>query len=234
MASPSQFMIFGHRGAAALEPENTVKSFKRAVSEGVDGVEFDVRNINGHLLVLHDDTLQRTAPKHSGKPEQYTFEQLREIDVGKGQNIPTLDEAIESIPFGKVVNIELKGAKTGALTALRIRQFPHHRFMVSSFLIPEIQEFQNESDSSQAVEIALLRSKLNLTTLEHARNIEASALNLSDSGVKSKTAKWARDEGLVLNVYTVNRLSRAQELKDWGVAGVFTDSPDAIKHEFLN
>lgn len=52
----------GHRGAAGLEPENTLRSFRRAAEEGADALELDLRvTHDGHLVVLHDPTVDRTT-----------------------------------------------------------------------------------------------------------------------------------------------------------------------------
>jgi glycerophosphoryl diester phosphodiesterase len=61
-------MIMGHRGAAALEPENTLRSIERAMEIGVDAVEIDVRlSKDRKLVVIHDSTVDRTwqRPDHT-------------------------------------------------------------------------------------------------------------------------------------------------------------------------
>jgi glycerophosphoryl diester phosphodiesterase len=57
------FLVVGHRGVAGHEPENTLRSFRRALEFGVDGIELDVRlSADGELVVFHDATLRRRAP----------------------------------------------------------------------------------------------------------------------------------------------------------------------------
>jgi len=52
----------GHRGARAYEPENTLRSFNRAVELGVDAVELDVRQTkDGELVVIHDPEVDKTT-----------------------------------------------------------------------------------------------------------------------------------------------------------------------------
>jgi glycerophosphoryl diester phosphodiesterase len=63
----------GHRGAAAVAPENTIASFRRAVELGPEAMELDVqRTKDGHLVVMHDDTADRTTDgttvNHSSGP----------------------------------------------------------------------------------------------------------------------------------------------------------------------
>ena len=55
-------LIIGHRGASAIAPENTLAAFKRAIQDGADGIEFDVRlSQDGVPVVIHDATLARTG-----------------------------------------------------------------------------------------------------------------------------------------------------------------------------
>jgi glycerophosphoryl diester phosphodiesterase len=61
MSFADAVVIIGHRGAAGLEPENTLPSFRRAYACGVSAVELDVYCVEGALVVIHDDTLERTT-----------------------------------------------------------------------------------------------------------------------------------------------------------------------------
>jgi glycerophosphoryl diester phosphodiesterase len=109
------FMIIGHRGAAGYEPENTLLSFRKAIDIGVDWIEFDLhRSADGHLVVIHDDTVDRTTGGQ-GKVSEMTLEELKKLDAGKGQRIPTFQEVIDlarghvkMIPEIKQEGIELE------------------------------------------------------------------------------------------------------------------------------
>lgn len=58
-------VITAHRGASGIEPENTMRAFRRAVELGADIVEFDVRaTADGELVIMHDRTLDRTTDGH--------------------------------------------------------------------------------------------------------------------------------------------------------------------------
>ncbi len=120
------FMIVGHRGAAGYEPENTLLSFQKAIEIGVDWIELDVhRSSDGHLMVIHDDTVDRTTRGH-GKVSEMTLAELKKLDAGKGQKIPTLQEAIDFMK-GKVrVIIEIKQEGTEADVVDADRAQRHH------------------------------------------------------------------------------------------------------------
>lgn len=83
-SSPNRLpLILGHRGASALSPENTLAAFSRAISDGADGIEFDVRlSHDQEPVVIHDATLKRTAGVDR-RVSELTAAELQEIDVGR-------------------------------------------------------------------------------------------------------------------------------------------------------
>jgi glycerophosphoryl diester phosphodiesterase len=101
--------IVGHRGAPALAPENTLASFDKARELGVDMVEFDVHlSSDKRCVVIHDETLDRTT-NGTGLVGAATYAELRELDAGEGQRIPSLDEVLTwAREVGMPVSVELK------------------------------------------------------------------------------------------------------------------------------
>ena len=106
-------LILGHRGASALAPENTLAAFSRAISDGADGIEFDVRlSHDGVPVVIHDASLKRTGliDRQVG---ELTAADLCEIDVGSwfvgraqnlnqsfsGEKLPTLASVFKLTPL---------------------------------------------------------------------------------------------------------------------------------------
>lgn len=64
--------IMGHRGASGLEPENTLRSFRKAIELGVDYIECDVHATkDGHLVLIHDSTVDRTT-NGTGEVKSFT------------------------------------------------------------------------------------------------------------------------------------------------------------------
>ena len=111
--------IIGHRGARNLEPENTLLSFQKALDLGVNVVECDVHMTkDGHAILMHDHNVDRTT-NGAGAPGDYTFEDIRKLDAGKGQQIPTLQELFELVVNKAEVHVELKDP-TALEPALRI------------------------------------------------------------------------------------------------------------------
>ena len=100
--------IIGHRGYPARYPENTVAGFLAALLAGAHGVELDVwLTRDNHPVVIHDPTTGRTGDRDLDVREA-TLRQLRELDLGMAQRIPTLEETLQAIPRGYTVMIEIK------------------------------------------------------------------------------------------------------------------------------
>lgn len=88
------FLIAAHRGGAALAPENTMAAFRNAVDAGVEWLEMDLQmSKDGYLVVIHDETVDRTT-NGTGRVRDLTFSELRKLDAGQGQQIPTFNEAL--------------------------------------------------------------------------------------------------------------------------------------------
>ena len=84
-------LIYGHRGARGVAPENTLASFQTCLKAGVNRCELDLHlSKDGQLMVIHDGTLKRTTGRR-GKVSQYTAEQLMQLDAR--QNTPTWPSA---------------------------------------------------------------------------------------------------------------------------------------------
>jgi glycerophosphoryl diester phosphodiesterase len=92
-----RIMLGGHRGNPAEHPENTLASFQSAIEAGCDLVECDVHlTADGELAVIHDHMLERTT-NGTGLVGTHTLAELRELDAGKGQRIPLLEELFDLV-----------------------------------------------------------------------------------------------------------------------------------------
>jgi glycerophosphoryl diester phosphodiesterase len=135
-------LIWGHRGASALEPENSVTAFARAAQDGADGVELDVLCCaTGEVVVFHDDDLVRLAGR-AERIAELPLREVRAVTLTSGARIPTLEEALEACGPSLRVNVELKttgygGGRLGPLVegvaSILERTASAPRVLVSSF-----------------------------------------------------------------------------------------------------
>ena len=218
--SPDGLLIFGHRGAAGLAPENTLASFARAVALGVDGVELDVQLADGELVVIHDADVARTT-NGTGSVAALSFAELRRLDAGDGQTIPTLGEVLAAVPSSIMVNIELKGPATAEPVAQLVAGL-QRPLLVSSFDHGELTRFHERLPTTPCAPLAS-RWRSDLEAV--ARRLQAWSVNLADRAVTPARVADVRRWGCRCLVYTVNDAARARRLRALGVAGVFTDYP---------
>ena len=91
--TPTQ--IIAHRGGPNYAPENTLPAFQNAIAQGVDWLEFDVQMTqDGVLVIIHDETVDRTTDG-TGAVRDLTFTQIRALDAGNGEKVPTFKEVVE-------------------------------------------------------------------------------------------------------------------------------------------
>ena len=96
MLAGCDFLVIAHRGASAELPENTLPAFERAAALGADAVELDVQLCEEALVVLHDESLERTT-NGSGPLAATPLARLRELDAGGGARVPRLEEVLAAV-----------------------------------------------------------------------------------------------------------------------------------------
>ena len=220
-------LCFGHRGAMGHAAENTLLSIRTAINFGADWVEIDVHLVDKQLLVIHDDTLDRTT-NGVGRLSDYTFAELRELDAGEGECIPTLQEIID-ITKGKVgLNIELKGK--GAAAAV-IESLSHldkaHKasIIVSSFMVNELEQIHQ---GHSAIKIGVLAENNVDSVLSLANRLQAYSIHLNKRMANIKLLERVHNAGFQLYVYTVDSRVDISRMGKMGVDGVFTNYPDRM------
>jgi glycerophosphoryl diester phosphodiesterase len=142
MVDWNKLLVLGHRGYSAKYPENTLLAFKKAIEAGADGVELDVwLTKDGEVVVIHDETVDRVS-NGTGKVKEMTLDELKALDFGNGEKIPTLEEVFEALPGDVVINIEIKDIDAVEKTAKIISENNLERVLVSSFNIDALREFR--------------------------------------------------------------------------------------------
>ncbi len=86
-----------HRGLAPGYPENTLAAYREAIRLGAEVLEIDLRGTkDGEIVILHDETLERTT-NGKGKVTDFTLAELKKLDAGKGERIPTYEEVLQLV-----------------------------------------------------------------------------------------------------------------------------------------
>jgi glycerophosphoryl diester phosphodiesterase len=221
--------IIGHRGAAGTSPENTLLSIKEALNYGVDWVEIDVRIVDDTIIVLHDETLDRTT-NGSGSIYQYSIADLRKVDAGCGEKIPLLVEVMQAIDARAGLNIEIKQQhivqQLISLTNEYLALQPNWRnhLMLSSF-IPEVMTELSLVAPDGCLLGALSDSNL-VDPIQLAHRFNAYSTNISLGQLSRALVEQAHRHGLKVLVYTVNDAADIRRCFELSVDGIFTDFPE--------
>ena len=222
----------GHRGACGYEPENTLRSFKKALDLNVDMVELDVHNCkSGELVVIHDEKINRTT-NGKGLVKDLTLNELKQFNAGLSETIPTLEEVLNLIDRKVEVAVELKGEHTAAPVAKLIEKYvdkngwSYDDFLVISFNHDEVFEFKNLCPN---VRVGLTFSKIprNKKALEKQMN-NISFLVTSFKQINSEFIMQMNEKRVKVIVYTVNKIDDVKRMTDFGVYGIASDYPDSI------
>ncbi len=142
----SQPLIIAHRGSSTHAPENTLAAFVLAADQGADAIELDVTlSRDGQIVVIHDDTLDRTTNGH-GRVDKLPYAEIVQWDAGSkfnpkfaGERVPLLSQVFETVGQRLLINVELKSTtiKTTGLEAKVIDLIRQHglieRVIISSF-----------------------------------------------------------------------------------------------------
>jgi len=133
--------ICGHRGTPYIFPENTLKSFLKAVEQGVDAVEMDVRRtLDNHLVACHDYSLSRLAGKHT-KLSEITLDEFKQLKIHHRQSPATIEEIINAVGDKLDIIFDVKETGLGkSLLGLIQRYNLQENIIVSSFFPAVIME----------------------------------------------------------------------------------------------
>ena len=226
----SKFFCFGHRGAAGHEPENTLRSVRKALEFGANGIEVDVHLADGHLVVIHDDTLDRTT-NGTGAVAEKSFDYLRSLDAGRGERIPTLEEVFETVNRQAIINIELKGPGTASPVIRLIDQYVQERgwryedFLVSAF---DHKQIETAIRLRPQIRIGALIGKVPPGLAAFAEQMGAWSLHPGRRCVTPGLVVDAHRRGLKVLVFTIDTPAAIATMAALGVDGVFTNFPERV------
>ncbi len=231
MFTQAHILKIGHRGACGYEPENTLRSFAKAIELGVDVIELDVHVCaTGELVVLHAYYLHETT-NGVGLLAEKTFEELRQLDAGKGEKIPTLEEVFDLVDRRVIVNIELKGEGTAQPIAELIKKYVSQKgwvyddFMVSCFDHYRVREFHELLP--EVVTGAVLEGTP-IGYAEFAEKAGAQVVVLCIDSINQAIVDDAHARGMKVFVYTINEPEDIDQMRALGVDGLISNYPDRL------
>ena len=205
-----------------LEPENTLRSFVAAEQGGLDVIELDLHlSKDGALVVMHDADVDRTTDG-TGPIAERTLDELRILDAGRGERVPTFEEVLDA------VRSPLQAEIKDLAAARALAEVMHRRDLVGRV---EVSSFHDEAITEIArlvpgVRTALIASRFGTDVVERATEAGAETVCLNIRRLTLEVVEAARKADLKIIGWVVNtqdhlRLVRALELD-----GATTDYPE--------
>jgi len=229
-------LIEAHRGDSSNAPENTLAAFERALALNVAFIELDVHAArDGTLMVIHDHKVNRTT-NGSGAVRDLSCRELRRLDAGAhfaaafaGQKIPTLIEVLQMLETTATrLNVEIKSptADNNAAASLvrLLRQFDkRHEHVVSSFdlaCLLDVRRLDGE------IPLALIGAMPEILPVAARHNLPW--VHCHHKTVTEQDIRRAHDQGMSVNVWTVDEPTAIPYWRRLGVDKICTNRPAAM------
>jgi len=212
--------IIAHRGASASEPENTLRSIRRAIDLGTDLVEVDVRqSLDGELLIMHDPTVDRTT-NGSGRVENMSISQLKQLNAGFGEEIPTLTDVLELVDWkvGLVIEIKVPGIEDKVLDI--INQSGMHKVMIASFYHPVCLKVKL---IDHTVPTGVIFRCQPVKTENLARNAYANSIFPHYQFLSREMVEKCHEHGIFVYPWVIDNIADLDHIRSLGVDGVVTN-----------
>jgi len=228
-------LVIAHRGASAVEPENTLRSFARAIKLGAGMIELDLHATrDGRVVVIHDDDLSCTTTGR-GHVSELSFDEVRRADAGKGERVPSLEETLE-LARGRVqLYLEIKAAAAAAETLRLVREFGMQRdVLLASFDLKLMRQLGREVFD---IELGVILGTPTLNPLvrwrEAAPWIALRAITYQTLCMQVELcfpylARRVKREGKKLYVWTANSERAYARMMRCHVDGICTDHPERL------
>ncbi|MBN2499873.1 MAG: hypothetical protein JXB38_03840 [Anaerolineales bacterium] len=230
--------ILAHRGASAYAPENTLAAFKLALEQSADGFELDATLTgDGHVVVLHDDDVDRTTDG-SGAVAEMMLDEVRQLDAGswfsdefKGEGVPTLAEVFGAVGNVTIINVELKNYASlwddlPNKTVELVRAYGlTDRVFFSSFNPIALIKAQRAAPEIPVGLLAMPGRSGAWARSFLGRLIPHQALHPEFTDVTPQMIARAHRSGRLVNTYTVDEAEDMRRLFEWGIDSIITDDP---------
>ena len=218
-------LIYGHRGSPFKAPENTIASIKKALEDGCEAVEIDVRKTkDNEIVVIHDIRVDRTA-NGKGFVSDFTLNELKKLSFN-GEKIPTLNEVIDFVGKKANIIIELKeeNLENDIEKIIKKNGFLDNAIIISFYhkLIKNIKNFNKK------IKTGILLVGKPVDTIELAHEAQADYLFLHYAYVDKELVNKAHKNNLKVYVWNIDAIKDLEEMLKLNVDGTGSNKPDVL------
>lgn len=249
----SKLLNVAHRGASGHAPEHTLAAYELGEQMKGDYIEVDLQMTkDGHLIAMHDETVDRTT-NGTGLVKEKTLEEIKELDAGswfnekypeyakeeyEGLQVPTLEEVFETFGRGADYYIETKspdvypGMEEKLLELLEEYKLTgvngrSSHVIIQSFSQESLLKMHELNPNIPLVQLKSYRTPASITD-EEIEEIKEYAVGVGPNfkQIDQAYVEKVRENGLQIHPYTINEREDMRKALEWGVTGLFTNFPD--------
>ena len=226
-------LVIAHRGASKERPENTLSAYALAVEQRADMIEIDLhRTHDGAIVIAHDARL--AGLPGGGGIGDASLAEVRALDVGGGERVPTLDEVLDGFAARIPFNLEIKAGEAGPYAGLEAevlaaleRRGLGADILFSSFHDAVLARLR-EADPAARIGV-LVEPRAPGGWAARCEAVGAEAVHLWKGLATPQAIAEAHDRGLRVHVYTVDDAEEMRALLDRGCDGLFTNHPARMR-----
>lgn len=242
-----------HRGASAYAPEHTIAAYKLGQQLKGDYIEIDLQMTkDGHLVAMHDETVNRTT-NGMGLVKEHTLEELKQLNAGSTYNkkysnlakkeyenakVPTLEEVIEVFGHDANYYIETKSPDEYSGMEEKLLEIINHyeiqdKVIIQSFSEESLQKLHSLHVNIPLVQLLSYKKAVQLTESEIEKySTYCIGLGMNYKYIDAAYVKKIKKHVLEVHPFTVDNEADMKKLILWGVDGIFTNYPDRL-HSLL-
>lgn len=229
-------LIYGHRGAKGIAPENTLASFQACLNAGVTRCELDLRlSRDDQAVVIHDADLKRLAG-HKERVKDQSAAELASYDIRhvgpswpQPCRVPTLAEVFAACPF-EHWQLEIKSlSRRRAVTLIQnIARLCEQHGLSDKVVLTSSSHTVLRAAMQQAPQLkrGLVAEYAWLDPVKTAQRFQCSLLAMNWSLCIEKRIREAQAAGLHVSAWTVNDPALMRQLAHCGIDSLITDFPD--------
>lgn len=237
-----EIRVFSHRGGRLEHDENTLSAFKASYDAGYRGFETDFRmTSDGHLVVTHDSSLERTTDG-TGLIEEKTLAEVRQLNTKQGNKMLTLDELMTWLrdKKGLYVEFEMKTKPDSLYPAARLAEYCeklYSKVMANKpadalyvFTSSDMRALRYMQHHHPDANLLLITSKpCNSETINLCKAMGINRLGATMDGTSRDAVKKAHKEGIIVSLWPGKSADDFMLGAYLGADYMCTDVPIAVK-----
>lgn len=226
-----------HRGYPKHHTENTLAAFQAALDLNFTHLELDVQLTRDEVpVILHDTTLDRVSEK-SGNVKDYTLAEIKEIRLRNGEQIPTLQEALELLKNKIIVDIELKqmGDLYPGLEKIVLRSILDNDMLDQTFIASfDHYSLDRVRSMNDKIDLGIINSGASPALFGLAKELRANYISINRRYITDELLTQCEQEQVILIPYTINDEEEMKRYKRWKNVLICTDELETWANVYTN